>query len=62
MDMNDIKYLDRNEIKIIEFIEGEEKCIFKNAILKSILYETLDSKIIDVIKSIKSKITSQIKE
>ena len=60
--MNNIKNLDCNEIKMIEFKESKKKCIFKSSIFRSMLYETLDSKIIDAIKNTKSGIASQIKE
>lgn len=60
--MNNIKFLDCNEIKMIEFKESEKKCIFKNSILRSMLHETLDTKIIGVIKNTKSDFASQIKE
>ena len=60
--MKNIKYLDCNEIKMIEFKESEEKSNFKNSILRSLLCETLDSKIISVIKNTKSEIASQVKE
>ena len=60
--MNNIKDLGCNEVKMIEFKESRKKCIFKYTILKSMLYETLDAKIIGVIKNTKSQITSQIKE
>ena len=60
--MDNIKYLDCNGIKMIEFKESEKKCIFRNSIFKSIIYETLDSKIIGVIKNTKSRITPQIKK
>ena len=60
--MNNIKNLDCNEIKMIEFKGSRRKCIFRNSIFRSMLYETLDSKIIDAIKNTKSGIASQIKE
>ena len=59
--MNNIKYLDCNEIRMIEFKGSGKKCIFRNSIFKSMLYEALDSKIIGIIKNTKSGITSQIK-
>ena len=60
--MNNIKNLDCNEIKMIEFKGSGKKCIFRNSILRSMLCETLDSKIIGVIKNTKSGIASQIKD
>ena len=60
--MNNIKNLDCNEIKMIEFKGSGRKCIFRNSIFRIMLYETLDSKIIDAIKNTKSGIASQIKE
>ena len=60
--MNNIKNLDCNEIKMIEFKRSGRKCIVRNTTSRSMLYETLDSKIIDAIKNTKSGIASQIKE
>ena len=60
--MNDIKNLDCNEMKMIEFKGSGRKCIFRNSIFRSMLYETLDSKIIGVIKNTKPEIASQIKK
>ena len=60
--MTNINYLDCNEIKMIEFKRSRKECIFKNSILRSMLCETLDSKIIGVIKNTKPEIASQIKK
>lgn len=48
--MDNIKYLECNKNKYLEFKKNTRKCFFKNSILRTMLCESLDSKVLRIIK------------